>query len=211
MTTIFSPRLNPGVKPPAKQPHLAGGYAAAMDVSFTRLRNLALLVEQIEHSAPGKRKKDVALDLDMSASFLSQLLGGKKMGDDVARKIEAARSLPRGWMDHPQWSSADRIGEGETPAYSPSQAMGISPEILAASYQLVRRACEVLEVAFDPESAEDASIVLLGCSYLHARRETAVTVDNVVDFTKLMRKRQGEVHAVPGSASIGSTRAGTGP
>jgi hypothetical protein len=179
-----------------------------MDVSFTRLRNLAYLVEQIEQSVPGKRKKDVALDLDMSASFLSQLLGGKKMGDDVARKIEAARTLPRGWMDHPQRPS-ERVGEDETHAYSPSQAMGISPEILAASHQLVRRACDALEVAFDPETVEDAAIVLLGCSYLHARRETAVTVDNVVDFTKLMRKRKGESDGSPGSTGVGSARAGT--
>ena len=76
-----------------------------------------------------------------------------------------------------------------TGLYSPSHRLGIDAEILAASTQLVRRACETLEVEFDPEDVSDAGIVLLCCSYLYARKERAVTVDNVVDFTKLLRKR----------------------
>lgn len=79
-----------------------------MDVIAIRKHNLTRLVDEI--LATGKNKKTTAIALDMSASFLSQLLGGKKMGDDVARKIENARGLPRGWMDVLQ-PAANRVNE----------------------------------------------------------------------------------------------------
>ena len=191
---VFSRELNPIVNLPAKHARLAGSYLGAMDISAIRTRNLKQLLSQIAERAPGLRQKDHALALDLSPSFLSQLVGGKKMGDDVARKIEAAQQLPMGWMDHAHWHSASGVRESEPPAYL-SQPLRTDAETLAASTRLVRLACEALEVGFDPESAEDAQLVLLGCSYLSARNEQVVTADNVVDFTKMLRKRLHGEHS----------------
>lgn len=77
----------------------------------------------------------------------------------------------------------------EGAVYAASHPLGMDPEILASSTRLVRLACESLEVSFDPEDATDAAIVLLAAAYLRERAERAVTADNVVDFTKLLRKR----------------------
>lgn len=195
----------------AKPASLAQGYAASMDVIAIRQRNLQFLVDQLAAKSPGRLQKDVAVDLDLSASFLSQLVGGKKMGDDVARKIESATHLPHGWMDQPQWTrSRAGVQEAQTPYSAASQLLGIRADILAAAYGLVRRTCQVLDVLFDPESEHDSEIVLLGYNWLHARGERAVTADNVVDFTKVLRKHMGEqVDATSGSASAGSASPGT--
>lgn len=93
--------------------------------------------------------------------------------------------------------------------YQPSHALGSDPQILAASYQLVRLACKSLEISFDPEVASDANLVMLGCSYLAARAEREVTPDNVVDFTQVLR-RVRERNAVEGNASDGSAGTGIG-
>lgn len=185
-----------------------------MDVAAIRLANLKFLVDRLK-GPENRRHRDVAVDLDLSASFLSQLVGGKKMGDDVARKIEAARQLPHGWMDQPQWLTSTQIRESGPEYALLSHGLGISPEILAAAYQLVRLACKALEIPFDPETAHDSAIVLLGCTYLRTRKEQSVTVDNVVDFQKVLRDRMREGGAVEqrntgiGSASAGTRRKGS--
>jgi hypothetical protein len=179
-----------------------------MDIAEIRLRNLRALVARLEVRSPGLRRKDVALALDLSASFLSQLVGGKKMGDDVARKIEAAQRLDHGWMDSPQWEADPRIAETASP-YG-SQSVRTDAATLAASTRLVRLVCESMEVDFDPEDDDDAALILLGCSYLASRHEHIVTPDNVVDFTKLLRKRRRDGQSTQGSKGTGRTGAGTG-
>lgn len=99
--SIFSPQLNLSVKPLAKHTLAAGIYSFAMDVSEIRLRNLKRLEADLRLNF--KTQKSIAVVLDMAPSFLSQLLAGKKLGDDLARKIEKIRGLPNGWMDTPQW------------------------------------------------------------------------------------------------------------
>lgn len=79
-------------------------YDPSMDVTEIRHKNLQHLEGQLK--ARLGTQKAVAIALDMSPSFLSQLLGGKKLGDDVARKVEHAQDLVRGWMDRPQWPEA---------------------------------------------------------------------------------------------------------
>lgn len=101
---VFSPQLNSNVKPLAKPSLAAGIYSFAMDVTEIRLRNLKRLETDLR--AKFKTQKSVAVQLDMSPSFLSQLIGGKKMGDEVARKIEDAQNLPHGYMDTPQWNKS---------------------------------------------------------------------------------------------------------
>jgi len=77
-----------------------------MDVNEIRHRNLLYLVEKLR--ARGViRNIDAAQALGgLGASYLSQLKGGKKLGEDTARKIERANYKPPGWMDRPQWDSA---------------------------------------------------------------------------------------------------------
>lgn len=83
-----------------------------MDVIEIRHRNLLQLLDELAQKG-ATRNVDQAQRLVMSTSFLSQLKGGKKMGDDVARKIESATSKPHGWMDHPQWDSSDSESQAD--------------------------------------------------------------------------------------------------
>lgn len=66
-----------------------------MDVYEIRRTNLLRLLE-------GQKKAKFAEDVHTSPSYISQLIADhapRKMGDEVARKIESAKGLPRGWMD----------------------------------------------------------------------------------------------------------------
>lgn len=204
----FSHGLNLSVKPSAKPPLLAAGYSLSMDVATIRHLNLQALVSQLGRG--GRAKKEVAVDLDMSGSFLSQLLGGKKMGDDVARKIEAAAGLRHGWMDVLQTAPESEPSSGQIP----SQAARLDAATLAAAIELVRKACDNLGIDFDPEEPSDAALVLIACDHLNARGESEVTVDNLVDFTKRLRqKQQGEVTNGEGAVvgSTGGSSRGEGP
>lgn len=75
-----------------------------MEIRETRLRNLELLVQEFGSQVALAQKADT------DPSYISQLIGGwrgRAMGDDLARKIEAATGKTRGWMDtqHPElWS-----------------------------------------------------------------------------------------------------------
>lgn len=66
-----------------------------MDIYSIRKQNLAQL-------SAGRKRKDCADKWGTSASTLSQILSNKiqkNLGDDLARRIEAAEDLPRGWLD----------------------------------------------------------------------------------------------------------------
>ncbi|WP_313250803.1 S24 family peptidase [Stenotrophomonas sp.] len=67
------------------------------------------MIDGLERSGTKKRSDQGArLGGFLSASYVSQLLGGKYMGDDVARKISEALGHDRGWMDRPQWGEDDQ-------------------------------------------------------------------------------------------------------
>src|SRR6185312_2760931 len=73
-----------------------------MDVYEIRHRNLLWLMRA--NKAAGHTDKDFGQRAGgIGASFLSQLKGGKPMGDDVARDIDSALGKPKGWMDSPRW------------------------------------------------------------------------------------------------------------
>jgi len=157
-----------------------------MDVSAIRLANLKSLVGA--RMEKGATKKGVSVELDMSASFLSQLLAGKRMGDDLARKIESTLNLPHGWMDR----LADPSRVAEAPATYHSHAPRLDANILASALKLIRLACENLELEFNAEDPQDAGLVLMACDYLSERGDHLVTADNVVDFTKRLRQKLKE-------------------
>jgi transcriptional regulator with XRE-family HTH domain len=190
MTGVFSPQLNWAVKLPAKPLALARGYCRSMDASAIRWENLRLLVHQLERRGKGIRlKKDVAIELGMSASYLSQLLTGKKMGDDVARKIEVTQGLEHGWMDKLQTERGSSVQDsGES--YRVSQSLRMDPDTIAASLKLVRLTFQTLEVEYDPEV--DGVPVAFAYEYLSRRREQVVTPENLVDFRKALAAKLQE-------------------
>lgn len=82
-----------------------------MDVTAIRHSNLLALVEALNKRGIIKRMDQAQALGGLGSSFLSQLVGGKKMGDDVARKIEAAAEKPHGWLDRVHGDFAGRVGE----------------------------------------------------------------------------------------------------
>lgn len=78
-----------------------------MDIYEIRKSNLVALI--------GKQKKSsCAARWEMSAAHLSQILSErtvKNIGDEIARRIEEAEKLPRGWMDTPKAAPSDEMSE----------------------------------------------------------------------------------------------------
>lgn len=75
-----------------------------MDIAEIRRNRLQLL--------KGDRKnREIADTLGMSDSQISQILGKKKIGDALARRIESAFHKPRGWMDQAV-TEDDRVRHG---------------------------------------------------------------------------------------------------
>lgn len=90
-----------------------------MDIGEIRHRNFRHLISALEGRGITKRRDQGAqLGGFLSPSYVSQLLGGKHMGDDVAKKISTALSKDSGWMDRPQWdedpNSISTVLETET-------------------------------------------------------------------------------------------------
>jgi len=164
-----------------------------MDVFDIRTENLRLLVHEIQRRRPGRKQKELAGDLGMSASYLSQLMTGKKMGEDVARKIEAARHLAHGWMDHRQ--AVPRVAE-ESVAYT-SQPLRIDPEIIAAALQLVR--LSFLNLGLEINQEENGTPLALAYDFLVERGERVTTVDNLLEFKPRLMKMTGKSDAENGA------------
>lgn len=74
-----------------------------MEIKETRLTNFLTL-------ASGYSKIiEFCESIHMAPSYFSQVKRGQKMiGDDRARQIEEALSLPKGWMDTPHNQSAEQ-------------------------------------------------------------------------------------------------------
>lgn len=75
-----------------------------MDIAEIRTRNFKALIAGLEARGITRRRDQGAkLGGFLSASYVSQLLAGKYIGDDVAKKISLAVGSDHGWMDRPQW------------------------------------------------------------------------------------------------------------
>jgi SOS-response transcriptional repressor LexA len=76
-----------------------------MESKEARRHNLLLLEEQFRSLAELERRTDG----EVTASYLSQVKNQyRKMGDDVARRLERALDKAVGWMDQPQASLVAR-------------------------------------------------------------------------------------------------------
>ncbi|MFC3659012.1 hypothetical protein [Luteimonas notoginsengisoli] len=151
-----------------------------MDVTAIRSTNLQALVADLTRG--GRNKRDAALALGMSGSYLSQLLGGKPMGNDVARKIEEAARLGHGWMDREH--AATGVRDGTPPTY---QVLRMDPETIAAAISLVRHTFALLELEHDNE--DDGTPLAFAYEYLMERQEQQVTPDNLIDFSKRLAQK----------------------
>jgi len=75
---------------------VATDYNGPMDAKEIRLENLKLLILEVG----GQRR--LALRAGVNPAYLSQILSARtarKMGDDVARRLERGTDKSRGWMD----------------------------------------------------------------------------------------------------------------
>lgn len=185
MADRFSHGLNIIVNPTAKQVALAGGYAPRMDVFDIRTENLRLVVHEITKRRPGRLQKDLAGDLGLSPSYLSQLMTGKKMGEDVARKIESSRHLAHGWMDHRQAVPAVK----DPHAIYGSHSMRIDPDTIAAALQLVR--LSFLNLGLEIDQEENGGPLALAYDFLSERQERNVNVDNLLEFKPRLQRLMG--------------------
>jgi hypothetical protein len=203
MTATFSPELNPTVKLGAKPQELAAGYASGMDIFAIRRANFLDLAAGLMKK-DGALKKDAAAKLDMGASYFSQLLNGKKIGEDVARKVEISLGLPFGYMDKVH---EPKHQVREEPAIYASHDLRVDPEIISGSLKLIRLTFANLGLEFDNE--EDGVPLAFAYEYLLSRQERTVTPENLVDFSKkLAEKLRGKENGTPSGRSIGSAGGG---
>lgn len=197
---VFSPQLNPVVKLAAKQRCLATSYASRMDAITARHLNLQALVATLKPQLG--TQKAIAIHLDMAPSYLNQLLSGKKLGDDAARKIERSAGLSHGWLDQPRSEDAavDAAAAG-------SQDLRIDPEIIASAIRLVRLTFANLGID-DFSNEDDGTPLAYAYEYLYHRGEATVTPDNLIDFSKALAQRLREKDGEPeeGAPSRGDTR-----
>lgn len=176
-----------------------------MDITAIRHENLLLLIKEIRARNPRWLQKDIASALGMSASYLSQLVAGKKMGDEVARKIETERHLGHGWMDQRQ---AVPRGVAEEPADYPSRPLRIDPETIAAALRLIR--LSFLNMGLEIDQEENGYPLAIAYDFLTERNERAVTADNLLEFKpRLEHLKEGRNAAEPQDGNRRS-RTGTG-
>lgn len=146
----FSHELNVTVKPTAKRLRLANGYASRMDIFEIRHRNLLTLLGSMKERGV-RLQKDQAQQLGVAPSFLSQLVSGKKMGEDVARKLEAEARKDHGWMDRQNWDERDH----ETATDSQSQPLILDVSMIAETVRALRKSALRHHRLFTMETEED--------------------------------------------------------
>lgn len=154
---------------------------ALMDAQGLNQEALAARVRA--HGAPNVKYQHIQQLLDIPTRrprYLPELARAFGLTVEQFLEVDSGTSLP---TSAPAHNSAANLGQQSHPLL-------LDPATLAASYQLVRLACKALDESFDPEDPNDAQLVLLAHNYLNARKERAVTPDNVVDFMSYMRKQQ---------------------
>jgi len=87
----------------------AGSIARMSDERMIRIDNLRLFMSQ-KKWAPA----DLARELDVSDSYISALLNGKKpFGERTARKMEARLGMHSKWLDEPRLIGDENTIDGE--------------------------------------------------------------------------------------------------
>jgi hypothetical protein len=112
---------------------------AVQTIAETRRQRLQMLTEQYGSLAAlneklGLARTDATLSQIKNKSAHHKTGKPRSMGDDLARKIEAAFDLPEGWMDTPP-SYAELHGEPDPMTMAMELMQAMEPE---ARYQAVR-------------------------------------------------------------------------
>jgi hypothetical protein len=108
-----------------------------MDVRQARTENLETLLRRY----PSLRV--FAERTELASSHVSQMKNGvRRMGDEVARRIEAQLGLPHGWMDHPHGTEDDTPVATTIPSSLDQRLLQTSPRARRALEQIVRAAEE---------------------------------------------------------------------
>lgn len=104
-----------------------------MDNKAVRKRNIEWLVGRAD--GPG----DFARQIGRDPVQISQWLGGKNIGDRLARHIETALGKGVGWLDQPQWTDVPGEPDRASAAtITKSQSPGLDEERLASSIEWLR-------------------------------------------------------------------------
>lgn len=131
-----------------------------MDITEIRTRNLLHVLENVLKPRGIIKNKDAAQALGgLGSSYLSQLKGGKKIGDETARKIESALHWKHGTFDMPQWKAPVGVkdeGHASYASHQPQQQLSTREEALLANY---RAATEATKSVVDAAAAAGAQLM----------------------------------------------------
>ncbi|AJQ86221.1 S24 family peptidase [Xanthomonas oryzae pv. oryzicola] len=125
-----------------------------MDIAAIRLNNLRLVIDHlIEQGCRTRKDQAQRLGDFMSSSYLSQLLSGKPIGNEVARKISLVMERDAGWMDRPhtpiQEANSTVLAPEITPGYLRLElyegAAGMGTGVVNQDFPEVIRTLEVAE------------------------------------------------------------------
>ena len=153
-----------------------------MDAVAARTVNFRLLVDQL--AAKGAKRAGIAVKLDMSPSFLSQLYGGKKIGDDLARKLEKLQKLPRGWLDHEHRDESVNLEQG-----AQSQSMRLDPSTMLAALTYLSRRFMERGGRFDP--FVDTALLCELYEIEAAKQWAEKPTSKILDFGRALAERIG--------------------
>lgn len=189
-----------------------------MDVIEIRHRNLLVLLTALEKRGIKLRHAQAQQLGGLGSSYLSQLRGGKTMGEETARKIEVAMGKPYGWLDMPRWEAEDIQWEAlNTALPSESQSMRLDVSMIAETVKALRIHEERHGRHFSMETEEGAALFVHW--YAIRQKLPAVDVlDNLIELVSWRDQAQaqgasenGRAESLPVTGIDGGKRAKRGP
>jgi hypothetical protein len=171
----------------------------AMDVSTTRARNIAMLVEQ----AGGPTAFGKLIDRDqVQVSQWTSAAKPKPLGGRLARYIEGKLGHEHGWLDTPQWEA------GETAPESHSLHMRLDPAMIRQVHKaLQRRYARVggYNIERDPDIFAIAYEILAGMADASVPDNVFDLVIQHADLNGSGARNDGRSEGVPVVGTVGST------
>lgn len=148
-----------------------------MDNKLVRRRNIEALVSKAGGPTEFGRQ------IEREQVPVSQWLGGKNIGDKLARHVEAKLGKPVGWLDTPQWEYDEGL---TTSSRSGSQPGRLDPSTIADAMKLLRFLDELLPKPAPAELFPQR----LAIAYEVVEAEGAsVTDSNIVHIAKFLAAR----------------------
>lgn len=148
-----------------------------MDNKLVRRRNIEALVGLA--GGPTEFGKQI----EREQVQVSQWLGGKNIGDKLARHIEQKLGKPVGWLDSPQWEDDEGLATSSRAGSHPGR---LSPTIIADAMRLLRFLDELLPKPAPAELFPQR----LAIAYEVVEAEGApVTDSNIVHIAKFLAAR----------------------